>query len=65
VEVDLDIHEKLICIEVDTTFDEERKILANFFQRTNCTGHLVHVLGKIIVCRLIGHVLHKTHVIEL
>jgi hypothetical protein len=47
VEVDLDIHEKVKCTEVDLASDDERKIWASFFQRTICTSHLAHVLGKL------------------
>jgi hypothetical protein len=48
VEVDLDIHEKVICTEVDLASDDERKIWASFLQRTTCNGHLAHFLGKFI-----------------
>jgi hypothetical protein len=64
VEVDLDIHKKLICMEVDLASDEERKISTSFLQRIACTGHIAHFLGKFPACRLIGHVLQKIHVVE-
>jgi hypothetical protein len=59
VEVDLDIHEKVICTEVDLTSDEEKKIWSSFLQRTAYTSHLAHCLGKFLMCRLIGHVFQK------
>jgi hypothetical protein len=65
VEVDLDIHEKVKCTEVDLAYEAERKIWESCFQRTTCTGHLTHVMGKILACRLIGNVMHKAHVLEL
>jgi hypothetical protein len=65
MEVNLDIYEKVKCTEFDLASDDERKIWASCFQITICTGHLTHVLGKIFRCWLIGHVLHKTRVVEL
>ena len=62
MEVDLEIHETVKCTEVDLASDDERKIWASFFQRTICIGHPTHFLGKILAGRLIGHVLHKTHI---
>jgi hypothetical protein len=64
VEFDLEIHEKVICIEVDLASDNERKTWTSFLQRTAYTGHFTHFLGKFLVCQLIGHVMQKTHVIE-
>jgi hypothetical protein len=34
MEVDLDIHKNVICIEVDLASDDERKIWASFLQIT-------------------------------
>ena len=65
MEVDLDIHEKVKCIEVDLSSNDEKKIWASCFQRTTYINHLTHVLGELSTRRLIGHVLHKTHVVEL
>jgi hypothetical protein len=64
VEVDLDIHEKVICTKFDLASDDKRKIWESYLQIIACTGHLVHFLGIFIMCRLIGHVLQKTHVVE-
>jgi hypothetical protein len=58
VEVDLDIHEKVICIEVDLASDDERKIWASFLQRTTVPA-TSHLLGKFLANQLIGHVLQK------
>jgi hypothetical protein len=64
VEVELDIHEKVICTEVDLASDDERKIWASFLQRTASIGHLTHFLGNFLSSHLLGHVLQKTHVVE-
>ena len=64
VEVYLDIHEKVICTEVDLAFDDKRKIWEIFLQRNACTSHLTHFLGKFHMFRLIGNVLQKTHIVE-
>jgi hypothetical protein len=64
VEVDLGIHENVMCTKVDLESDDERKIPTSFPQRTTYIVHLTHSLGKYILCRLIGHVLQETHVIE-
>jgi hypothetical protein len=65
VEVDLYIHEKVKCIEVDLASDYERKISTSYFQRTISIAHNTHFLGKLLVGRIIGHVPHKTHIVEL
>jgi hypothetical protein len=46
VEVDLDIHEKVICTEVDLAYDDERNIWESFLPINSYIGHLKHFLGK-------------------